>query len=456
MASRTSSTGVVNRGTSGGDSYYVTDVTTLAGGGVRTETYRTDGAGNNRVLIRTIDVNKQGEKTKNEISSNATIEEQRDFLNKRSTFNRLIDDQVESVKSDLESEVTNNGGNANQIFKLAAGGTGNISIETESGNTNGGGTLSPSQPTQFDISRLEIKGRRQKKYENLFYPENIVSSKQDRIRFTMFHQTGRSFNFNLENPDGNPFTFGERNITEIDGSVTLPIQGGISDRNEVSFTGQKLNPVTGALASIAFDPIAAGAQILSVLNEDVSTIQARLGGEVSQNAVAAIRTYLAQTAVGTSGLIPRTTGAILNPNLELLLESPELRSFEFAFKMSARSKSEANQIKKIIRFFKQGMSVKRSKSSLFVVTPNLFKIRYLTDDGFDHPSIGRIKKCALMAINTEYTPDGTYMTFDDEDRTMTSYQIQMTFKELEPLTEDDYTAGRTTNPILPNDNQIGY
>lgn len=327
----------------------------------------------------------------------------------------------------------------------------------DAGDANdGGGTLPPSQPRQFDISRLEIKGKRQKKYENLFYPENIVSSKQDRIRFTMFHQTGRSFNFNLENPDGNPFTFGERNITEIDGSVTLPIQGGISDRNEVSFAGSKLNPVTGALASIAFDPIAAGAQILSVLNEDVSTIQARLGGEVSQNVVAAIRTYLAQTAVGTSGLIPRTTGAILNPNLELLLESPELRSFEFVFKMSARSKSEANQIKKIIRFFKQGMSVKRSKSSLFVVTPNLFKIRYLTDDGFDHPSIGRIKKCALMAINTNYTPDGTYMTFDDEDRTMTSYQIQMTFKELEPLTEDDYTTGPTTNPIFPNDNQIGY
>ena len=51
MASRTSSTGVVNRGTSGGDSYYVTDVNTLDGTGIRAETYRTDGAGKNRVLI---------------------------------------------------------------------------------------------------------------------------------------------------------------------------------------------------------------------------------------------------------------------------------------------------------------------------------------------------------------------------------------------------------------------
>ena len=85
MVSRTSSTGVINRGTSGGDSFYVTDVSTLSDGGVRTETYRTDGAGKNRKLIRTIDVNVQGEKTKNEISSDATIEEQRDFKNKRST-----------------------------------------------------------------------------------------------------------------------------------------------------------------------------------------------------------------------------------------------------------------------------------------------------------------------------------------------------------------------------------
>jgi hypothetical protein len=120
--------------------------------------------------------------------------------------------------------------------------------------------------------------------------------------------------------------------------------------------------------------------------------------------------------------------------------------------MSARSRTEATQIKKIIRFFKQGMSVKRSASSLFVVTPNLFKIRYLTGDRSDHPSIGRIKDCALTSINTQYTPDGTYMTFDDEEKTMTSYQINMTFQELEPLTEEDYT----TRSLSPNDNQIGF
>ena len=32
------------------------------------------------------------------------------------------------------------------------------------------------------------------------------------------------------------------------------------------------------------------------------------------------------------------------------------------------------------------------------------------------------------------------MTFDDADRTMTTYKIDMTFQELDPITEDDYVG----------------
>ena len=455
MASRTSSTGVINRGTSGGDSYYVTDVTTLAGGGVRTETYRTDGAGNNRVLIRTIDVNKQEEKTKDEISSNATIEEQRDFKNKRSTFNRLIDDQVKSVKSDLESEVISNGGNANQIFHLAAGGTGNISIETESGNTNGV-EESSLEIKKFELNAFEIKSNKRKdKYEELVYPEDLRSSKQDKIRFKMFYQSGRDLKFDFGEKEGNIFTFGKRAIRTIEGSVTLPIQGGIQDSNDVDYNrNARLNPVMGALASASLDPIAALRKVGNVLNMDAEKIQDALNTPASTNVINALRVFLAQTATGTQGLIPRTTGAILNPNLELLLNSPQLRTFKFQFTMSARSRTEATQIRKIIRFFKQGMSVKQSPTSLFLVSPNMFNIQYLagTEGNIskDHPSIGKIKPCALTRINTNYTPDGTYMTFDDEERTMTSYQIDMDFIELEPLTETDYLE------TAAKEDSIGY
>ena len=60
MASKTSKPIVVDRGTAGGKSYYVTDVTTLANGGVLRETYRSDDKGNKQAKIQTVKVDGSG------------------------------------------------------------------------------------------------------------------------------------------------------------------------------------------------------------------------------------------------------------------------------------------------------------------------------------------------------------------------------------------------------------
>ena len=290
-------------------------------------------------------------------------------------------------------------------------------------------------------------GARRTEYEDLLYPLDIARSSQDRVRFQMQARSGRSISINLSQQ--NPFSFGTRTTTAINGSVTLPIQSGIQDTNSVDYTESRLNPVTGLMAAASMDPTGAARTLLDALRSPVEDIQGMLNAQETKNIINTLRVYLAQTAVGGSGLIPRTTGAILNPNMELLLNSPALRKFSFNFRMSARSAPEATQIRKIIRFFKQGMSVKRSSSSLFVISPNIFKIAYLTGGGQIHPSIGRIKDCALTAINTQYTPDGTYMTYDDPAKTMTSYNISMEFTELEPLTESDYFS--STGPLADPD-----
>ena len=159
----------------------------------------------------------------------------------------------------------------------------------------------------------------------------------------------------------------------------------------------------------------------------------------------ALKVYLAQQDVGVQGLLSRTTGAVLNPNMELLFNAPALRPFTFNFVLSPRDESEAKQVKQIIRFFKQGMSVKTS-NSIFLKAPHIFDIRYQTFDKNgneiqDHPSLNRIKTCALTGFNVDYTPSGSYMTFNDEERTMTQYAVQMNFTELNPIYEDDYHDG---------------
>ena len=317
---------------------------------------------------------------------------------------------------------------------------------------------------------LSFTGRRRTEYENLYYPEDIVSSEQDRIRFSMRYISGkRNIEFNFNN--FNPLSVGNRNTTGIQGSVTLPITGGIQDKNSVKYDAETLNVFQAAGAAAVLNPggaFQAGADFLrAAITLPPEELQKILNTPDAKNIVSALRLGLAQQVSG-GNLLSRLGGGVLNPNMELLFQAPTLRTFNFSFTMSARSRTEATQIKKIIRFFKQGMSVKKSNNNIFVVSPNIFNIQYKTGDGRDHPSIGKIKNCALMDLNTTYGNGNTYMTYDDRDRTMTQYKIDMTFQELDPITEDDYlnadhSAAGTSNFLLApelddfvTDSSIGY
>ena len=49
------------------------------------------------------------------------------------------------------------------------------------------------------------------------------------------------------------------------------------------------------------------------------------------------------------------SGTILNPNVEMMYEAPELRGFQLRFKMQARSKNESIAIKKLCYQFKKAL-----------------------------------------------------------------------------------------------------
>jgi hypothetical protein len=234
---------------------------------------------------------------------------------------------------------------------------------------------------------------------------------------------------------------------DINGTVTLPIQSGITDSNGVEWGGANLDAKDAYLARLALGGIQS--------QEGLGDNAGKLLGKVFQslktasqdpNIQSAINLYLAQEAVGVQGLLSRATGSILNPNLELLFNGPTLRSFSFTFRLSPRSKEEAGNVRRIIRFFKEGMVVKTASQGVFLKSPNIFKIKYLSA-GADHKSLPRIKECALLGCDVDYTPDGTYMTFNDEAKTMTSYQLSLRFSELDPLYSKDYADLGDTEAI---------
>jgi hypothetical protein len=301
--------------------------------------------------------------------------------------------------------------------------------------------VSAPAPINLTIESAPIR----RDYGEYVYPLKMRENSQDRMKFKMRVAEGADITTSLENQSI------RRRRTDkgiINGSVTLPIQSGIVDRNAVDWNPGSLNSVSSLAVGSSLKLM--DSANFKDLGSNVEAIFKQVYTDLRKDAsyADAFKLFLAQEAVGVQGLLSRATGAVLNPNLELLFNAPTLRPFTFTFKMSPRSVPEAAQVKQIIRFFKQGMSVKKAKSNVFLKAPNIFEVEYQTFDNagtlIKHPSLNRIKECALTACDVEYTPDGTYMTFNDTQKTMTSYQMTLSFTELDPIYEDDYDDVDTT------------
>ena len=122
-----------------------------------------------------------------------------------------------------------------------------------------------------------------------------------------------------------------------------------------------MNPAQIALAGVALNTIMDGGGGAAKSLGDLKT-QA-IGS--SEDLGEAIGTKFAENAAGVKGLLSRTAGKVMNPNLELLFQKPRLRPFSFTFKMSARNADEAKEIIAIIRFFKQNIETLITKLQFF-------------------------------------------------------------------------------------------
>jgi len=276
-------------------------------------------------------------------------------------------------------------------------------------------------------------------YGNLVYPIDIRTTAQDVIRFTIltFLPTGLDVAQALKG-EGRLGSRPQNAKRDILGTIILPIPGNISDTNSCNWGDDRLDAFNALLSNTALTTIRqgfeAGANVIG------QTVPAALATQDTSQALSAA--IAAQAAGGkATTILGRTDGAVFNENLELLFSGPELRSFSFTFKMSARSKTEADEIVKIIRAFKQSMSAQTTKSSIFLKAPNTYEIEYLRrkkngEGGTVHTRLGKIKECALLTLTTNYAPEGQYAVYNDG--TPISYEIQMQFKELEPVFNVEY------------------
>jgi hypothetical protein len=301
-------------------------------------------------------------------------------------------------------------------------------------NGSGGGT----DPTSVKATNVEIAGKTKQEpgsYGNWIYPEGLGNNRQDFIEFMMVEYGGRKLGgFDIKSG----LATRNINLEKILGRVLLPIQPTISDMNSVDWQSEGINPlqILGAQASL---------NLQDGTFADVR-IDKLMGLTQDPNVKRAIQLYFAGKAAGIN-IFSRFGGAVVNPNMELLFNGPQLRPFNFSFRLSPRNEREAQQVKGIIRFFKKGMAIRKTDQELFLKAPNVFKIVYRNGNNENNPhtSINKIKICALTQCSVDYTPDGSYSVFYDKESTMTQYGLTLQFNELEPIFNEDYDEAAKTS-----------
>ena len=173
------------------------------------------------------------------------------------------------------------------------------------------------------------------------------------------------------------------------------------------------------------------------------------------NAGTVINAVVAKSILGRIGInvdteqfITRETGAAINPNLELLFGGPQLRTFSFVFNFAPNSRKEAQVVRMIQRWFRQGMLPQKTTNfgnggSLFLGSPNIFRVCYKNNKR-RIKGLNTFKLCAVTSVEIDFTPDGVYQSYEDidADDQPNSMPVRSTmkvdFNELTPIFANDY------------------
>ena len=247
------------------------------------------------------------------------------------------------------------------------------------------------------------------------------------------------------------------NIKAFVGQVRMPIPNNLSFSNGVSWGDSKLNSVQAAAFFSAFGGISGAVGDGNIIKglDSVGKDLASILGEIKEGALKsgepanlALSSFLAQFALGRAGInvdggaaLTRGTGAAINPNLELLFNGPKLRNFTFSFQFAPNDELDAKIMRRIQKFFKMGMSpVRNSQNLVFLGSPNVFRLRYRTQEDTRIKGLPMHKICALTQCEINYAPDGVYQSYEDSAAGSSPVRtvMNMSFTELTPIFQDDY------------------
>ncbi len=266
--------------------------------------------------------------------------------------------------------------------------------------------------------------------------------------------------------DGN---FGEKTGP----SVHIYMPQDVSTSYAASWGGKEISNLgAGALSASANLGSGQFGKLAQNLMEGISSSGSL--GTTTSSALTKALLSAAGNSLSLNDVLGGTTGIILNPNVELFYGGPQIRNIGFAFKMSARNAVEASHINAICELFKTELlpgfggqtnwqtdiafavgtglvgglklkGVQAAATSLagltgvisagdkatsgegynnFLTIPDLVKMQ-LKKGPKKHPYLSQYKALALTNVDINYTPDGSYSTFEGGFPTAVELRIAM-------------------------------
>ena len=289
-----------------------------------------------------------------------------------------------------------------------------------------------------------------KKFSPLRYPNSRIDTDSDYLEIRVVEYKPPGFDTSGEQAlIGNSTDELQENIENPLGFIFLPIPENIQDSNAVSWGDDSINGLAaigmkGAMEAIKNPSLFEGAKKAG--KTVIGGIGDLTGDAGTQDAVASFFASKAVNVLGGNttldGVLARSSGQIINPNMELLFNGVTLRSFSFSFDLAPRDEKESDTIKRMLRIFKQNMQAKKSSdggntSGLFLRSPNVFQLNYKTGRR-NHNFLHKFKPMALLNMAVNYTGGGTYATYDDT--TPVHMKLDLSFQELNPVYSEDYDS----------------
>jgi len=231
-------------------------------------------------------------------------------------------------------------------------------------------------------------------------------------------------------------------------TILLPMPQAVADSNVANWSEQQLNAALAAGFSAGKAAVESGDIISGTAEAGMKVIQGATKAFTTGTGQQATSTLFSKLAIGAltgqdvefGQLLSRATGSVVNPNVELLFQGVNIRSpYMLTFDLVPRTQSEGEEIKNIIKSFKQAMSPKKgsglNSGAFFVKAPDVFQVEYRTGSG-PHKFLNKFKTSALTNMSVNYTGAGPYSTYSDT--TPVHMILSLQFQELTPVWYEDY------------------